>query len=363
MIELSVNIKGLEQNYPIYITNSDISKLKDTILNHLQGSNYIVVISKKVYQLYSKELNFEKDKLFILNDGEIEKNEKNYFRILDFALKKQLKRNDAIIAIGGGVVGDLSGFAASTYMRGINFIQIPTTLLAAVDSSVGGKTAINTKYGKNLIGSFYQPKAVFINANFLKTLDEKQFKSGLGEVIKYGFIEKNCQPNEDSHLINFLTEHNEKILSKDILTLKELIKICISLKIAVVQKDERESGLRRILNYGHTYGHVIETITNYTKHTHGACVIEGIRLALNLAFQLSLIDKEYKFLCEDLINKFNYTPIQKFDINKIIKIMITDKKATNEYIKFILPKAYAEVTEYNFTQEKLKDLLENIERK
>ncbi len=363
MIELSVNIKGLELNYPIYITNTDISKLKDNILNHIQGSNYIVVISKKVYQLYLKELDFQKDKLFILNDGEKEKNEKNYFKILDFALKKQLKRNDAIIAIGGGVVGDLAGFVASTYMRGIKFVQIPTTLLAAVDSSVGGKTAINTKYGKNLVGSFYQPNTVFINANFLKTLDEKQFKSGLGEIIKYGFIEKNCQPYNEPHLINFLNEHYEKILSRDILTLKDLIKRCIELKIAVVQKDERESGLRKILNYGHTYGHVIETLTNYTKYTHGTCVIEGIRFALNIALQLNITNKEYKFLCEDLINKFGYTPVQRFDINKILKIITTDKKATNEYIKFILPTSYAEVAEHNFTQEKLKDFLENIERK
>lgn len=359
MIDLSVNITEKEKSYPIHINNSDIEKLKKSILEEINYKNYIVIFSKKVYKLYSKILVFPKDKTFILNDGEGEKNFKNYTKILDFALLKKLKREDAIIAIGGGVVGDLAGFAASSYMRGINFIQVPTTLLAAVDSSVGGKTAVNTKFGKNLIGAFYQPKAVFINVNFLKTLDEKQFKSGLGEVIKYGFIEKTCCPDNDAHLINFLSEFQEKIMTKDILTLKELIKICIEIKISVVQKDEREAGLRKVLNYGHTYGHVIENLTNYKKYTHGQCVIEGINFALKLAQKLNLTDKEYQFLCEDLIKKFNYEPLQKFETNKIINTMLSDKKATDEHIKFILPVKYAQVTEHNFTPEELKNLIQS----
>jgi len=358
MINLSVHIKGIELNYPIYINNIDIDKLKESILAHTDNKNYIVIISKKVYQLYSKTLDFPKEKILVLKDGEKEKNYNNYQKILNFALSKKLKREDSIIAIGGGVVGDLAGFAASTYMRGINFIQVPTTLLAAVDSSVGGKTAINSKYGKNLIGTFYQPKAVIINVNFLKTLEDKQFKSGLGEVIKYGFIEKSCRPYEEAHLINFLTEFYDKILSKDIITLKNLIKMCIELKIAVVQQDERESGLRRILNYGHTYGHVIENLTNYTKYTHGQCVIEGIQFALKLSLNLNLIDREYKFLCEDLIKKFDYAPLKKFDKNKILKVITSDKKAADDYIKFILPTSYATVEERNFNLNELKTFLE-----
>ena len=360
MINLSVNIKGLELNYPIYINNIDIENLKNAILNETDNKNYIVVISKKVHKIYSKILDFPKDKTLVITDGEREKNYKNYLKILNFALKKNLKREDSIIAIGGGVIGDLAGFAASTYMRGINFIQVPTTLLASTDSSVGGKTAINTKYGKNLVGSFYQPKAVFINVNFLKTLDEKQFKSGLGEVLKYGFIEKSCRPEFDAHLINFLTEHYEKILNKDTLTLKELIKLCIELKIAVVQKDEHENGLRKILNYGHTYGHVIENLTNYRKYTHGHCVIEGILFAQKLALKLNLIDKEYNFLCEDLIKKFEYKPLQKFDKNKILSVITNDKKATNKHIKFILPTSYATVGTFDFTTEEVKEFLTDL---
>ncbi|MCM1339359.1 MAG: 3-dehydroquinate synthase [Muribaculaceae bacterium] len=360
MINLSVHIKGLELNYPIYINNIDIQNLKDLILNEINQKNYIVVISRKVHKLYSKFLDFPKTKTLILPDGENEKNYKNYLKIINFSLDNNLKREDAIIAIGGGVIGDLAGFVASTYMRGINFIQVPTTLLAATDSSVGGKTAINSPKGKNLIGSFYQPKAVFINVNFLKTLDEKQFKSGLGEVLKYGLIEKSCTPERETNLINFLNEHSEKILTKDTLTLKNLIKLCIELKIAVVQADEHENGLRRILNYGHTYGHVVENLTKYKKYTHGQCVVEGIVFALKLAQKLNLIDKEYYFLCEDLIKKYEYKPLAKFDTKKILKVISNDKKATDSYIKFILPTKYATVEEFNFTPEEVKDFLSSL---
>lgn len=357
MINLSVNIKENNKNYPIYINNIDIENLKQAILSEIDNKNYIVVFSSKVYKLYGKILNFPKSQTFILPDGEKEKNFKNYTKILDFALSKNLKREDAIIAIGGGVVGDIAGFAASTYMRGINFIQIPTTLLAATDSSVGGKVAINSKYGKNLIGAFYQPKAVFINVNFLKTLDDKQFKSGLGEVLKYGFIENSCSKEQEPHLINFLTENYEKILSKDILTLKSLIKMCIELKVAIVQEDEKENGLRKILNFGHTYGHVLENLTKYKKYTHGECVIEGIDFALRLALYKNLIDKEYKFLCQDLIKKFDYNPLLKFEPEKILKVMTHDKKSTNSHIKFILPTGYATVEECNFTPNELLEFL------
>lgn len=356
MEKLEINIQGQDKNYPIFIDNNDLETLKTDILNFIQNKNYIVVISKKVSQIYSKILNFPKDKTLILNDGEKEKSFKNYTKILDFALSKKLTREDSIIAVGGGVIGDLAGFTASTYMRGINYIQVPTTLLACTDSSVGGKTAINSNYGKNLIGSFYQPKAVFINTNFLKTLDMRQFYSGLGEIIKYGLIENSCPTSEKVNIINFLIEHYEKILDKDILTLMELIKHCIQLKISVVRQDEKESGLRRILNLGHTYGHAIEKISNY-KYTHGECVVKGITIALNIASKKNLIDKEYKFLCDDLIQKFNFIPIPNFNKHKIIAMIKTDKKANDKGIKFILPTGYAQVKECNFDYNEILELL------
>ena len=353
MCKLEVNIQSAQKKYPIFINNHDLENLSNEIFEYLNSKNYIVVISKKVYKLYSQILNFPKEKIFILKDGESEKNIKNYAKILDFAFKNHLTREDAIIAIGGGVVGDLSGFAASTYMRGIKYIQVPTTLLACTDSSVGGKTAINTIYGKNLVGTFYQPHAVFINVNFLKTLDIRQFKSGLGEVVKYAFIEKSCECNEELNLMNFLNANVQSILNKDILVLYELIKMCIKLKISVVNQDEKEKGLRKILNYGHTYGHALEKILNYKKFTHGECVVQGILFSLNFAFQLGKIDKEYKFLCEDLISKFNFPKLPQFDKNKILNIMKSDKKAGNNYITFILPTEYAKVEVFKFSTDEI----------
>lgn len=356
MCKLEVKINPKEKTYPIYITNKDISGIKQAVLEQINHKNYIVVISQKVYKLYSKILGFPKSHVFILKDGEKEKNINNYAKILDFASRMELKREDAIIAIGGGVVGDLAGFAASTYMRGINYIQVPTTLLACTDSSVGGKTAINSKYGKNLTGTFYQPKAVIINVNFLKTLDERQFKSGLGEVVKYGFIEKSCGLEEEPNLINFLTINQNKILERDILVLKDLIEICIKLKISVVNKDEQEAGLRRILNLGHTYAHAVENITKYRKYTHGECVAAGILYAFELACKLGEIDKEYKFLCNDLIQKFKFREIPKFNKDKMLRAILLDKKAMDNHIVFVLPNSYAGVKISKFTLEELKEI-------
>ena len=357
MSEIDVKISAKEKSYPIYISNDNLENLQAAILDKLGNCDYIVVISQKVYKLYSEVLNFPKERTLIIKDGEQEKNIKTFEKILDFALKHKLTRKDGIIAIGGGVIGDLAGFAASVYMRGINYIQVPTTLLACTDSSVGGKTAVNTKYGKNLIGAFYQPKAVFINVNFLKTLDERQYKSGLGEVVKYGFIEKSCACEEELNLINYFSENFEKICKRDILTLMELVNICIKLKISVVEKDEQENDLRMILNFGHTYAHAIEKITNYKKYTHGECVVQGIKKAINIAFKLGKIDKEYKFLSEDIINKFQFKEMSPFDKGKMIELMTADKKAEKGCIKYVLPISYGEVEIYKFTPEELKNIL------
>lgn len=340
MAEVTVNIKSQEKSYPIIIEAESFENLREKIFSKVSENNYLVVISEKVEKLYGKKLNIPKQNKFILKDGEKEKNFKTYQKILEVALKLQLTRKGAIVAIGGGVVGDIAGFAASTYMRGIKFIQVPTTLLASVDSSVGGKTAIDTKFGKNLVGSFYQPDIVFINPKFLKTLDERQYKSGLGEVVKYGFIEKSCQCNEEFNLINFLNENYNKITDRDEKTLLQLIEICIKLKKSVVEKDEKESNLRRILNFGHTFAHAIETLTNY-KYTHGEAVACGIQIAFNLAEKRELIDKSYNFFAQDFIKKFNFRNIPNLNNNKMIAIMQADKKADKNSIKLVLPTDYA----------------------
>lgn len=353
MVNLSVNIKSEEKSYPIFIENEEISVLSEKLFALVKNRKYLAVISEKVNKLYGKALGIQQENKFILKDGEKEKNFKNLEKILNHALKMKLTRKDVFIAIGGGVVGDITGFASATYMRGIDFIQVPTTLLACVDSSVGGKTAIDTKFGKNLVGAFYQPKAVFINPKFLKTLDDRQFKTGMGEVVKYSFIEKSCKCDEDLNLTNFLTEKVEQILERKEKTLAQLIEICVKLKISVVEKDEKESNLRRILNFGHTYGHAIERITKYKKYTHGEAVVEGMKFAFNLALKKNLIDKNYKFLAEDIIKKYNFREIPKFNVNKMIELMQLDKKATTNSIVFILPTDYSTVDAFEILPEVL----------
>lgn len=353
MTELCVKINENEKSYPIFIDADEISILREKILSYTRGKKVVVVISEKVEKLYGKLLGFEKHEKFILKDGEKEKNFVNYQKIIDFALKNKLSRKDAIIAIGGGVVGDMAGFAAASYMRGIDFIQVPTTLLACVDSSVGGKVGINTKYGKNLVGAFYQPKAVIINLNFLKSLDMKQLKTGLGEVVKYSFIEKSCLADNEFNLTNILNDNFDKILNLDLKTMKEIILACITLKISVVQKDEKEGNLRRILNFGHTYGHAVEKITNYKKYTHGEAVVKGMLFAFDLAVKKGLIDKNYDFFAKDLIKKFNFQEIPDYDLAKMIELMKTDKKSFDGSVTFILPTDYSRVQPFEYTPEQL----------
>lgn len=350
MIELAVNINEQKKSYPIIIDNECISNLKEEILKYVRGKKYVVVISKRVAKLYGDSLGFNEQDMFILKDGEKHKNFRNYRKILDFCLKRKLNRDDAIIAVGGGVVGDIAGFAASTYMRGIDYIQVPTTLLACVDSSVGGKTAVNCKFGKNLIGAFHQPKAVIINVNFLKTLNLRELKTGLGEVVKYAFIEKSCCLNEELNLINYLSENYASILNYDEKTLIELIKMCILLKISVVEKDEHEAGFRRILNFGHTYGHAVEQLTNYKKYTHGECIVAGIYFSFELALKKELIDKNYLYFMHDVMKKFDFLEVKSLELKKIIPAMKADKKATEDFLRFILPVDYAVVKEFEITE-------------
>ena len=340
---ITVNIEGKAKTYPIYLTNKEISK--EDIIELTQEKNYVVVISERVQKLYGKTLDFKNK--FILKDGEKQKNFKNYQKILDFCFKCKLSRHDYIIAIGGGVVGDIAGFAASTYMRGINFIQVPTTLLACVDSSVGGKTAVNNDYGKNLVGAFYQPNAVYINTQFIKTLSQREFRTGLGEVVKYGFIEKSCLLGEEFNLINYLEQKSSQIKERNLSVLNNLIEMCIKLKVSVVQKDEKEEDLRKILNLGHTYGHAIEKLSKY-KYTHGECVVEGIKFAFELALKNNLIDKNYNYFMLDILKKFDFNDLPKYDMSKIIPLMKTDKKSSQDKIRFILPVDFATVKSFEF---------------
>lgn len=346
------------KSYPIYIDKETIQSLAEKLNKLSSNRKRLIIISQKVYKLYKKEFGFSKEEIFVLKDGENQKNLCNYQKIIQKAIQLGLSRKDLIIAIGGGVVGDLAGFVAATYMRGIEFIQVPTTLLSFVDSSVGGKTGIDLPYAKNYIGAFYQPKMVFINLNFILTLDKRQMLSGFGEILKYAFIEGSCKADKSYLLLEFLSIAADRILDNNINLIERLIKICLELKISVVTKDETESGLRKVLNFGHTYGHALETITHYKKYTHGEAVVYGMMLAFDYAFKTKMINQTYYNLAYDLFKKYGYKPIKpvKYDKDELINIMKYDKKAYSGKIIMILPDKKGTVTEVEITDETLFEM-------
>ena len=349
--QILVNISETpSKNYPIYIDNDDIKNLKTKLDEETKDRKRLVIFSEKVYKIYGKILDFKKSEIFVLKDGERNKNIKNYTKIIQKLISLKLSRKDVIIGIGGGVVGDITGFAASTYMRGIDFIQVPTTILACVDSSVGGKTAIDMPHGKNFVGAFYQPKAVYINLNFLKTLDNTQFKSGFGEIIKYAFIEKNCGCDEYFDLLKILKEEYKE--KKNTEFLEKIIKICLKLKSSVVAQDEKEKGLRKILNFGHTFAHALEEETKYKRYTHGFAVILGIIYVFNYALKKDMISRNYYDEALTLINLYGYELPKFCFINKkrVLNYMKTDKKSDGISVTFILPSNYGEVTEHKETE-------------
>ncbi len=268
--------------------------------------------------LKAKEL-----KIITLPDGEEYKTIEYIQYALDRMFDAKYDRNSVIIAFGGGVIGDMSGFAASIFLRGIEFIQIPTTLLSMVDSSVGGKTGINNKYGKNLIGAFYQPESVYIDTHFLSTLPKREFSAGMAEVIKIAVM--------------FDREFFEN-LEKDSLRIEEIIKRSVELKAWVVNQDEKEKGIRSILNYGHTFGHVIENLTNYKTYLHGEAVAIGMVMANELSKELGYLSEEEAKRIKNLLKKHNLPTSYKIkDIEEFYEHFFADKKTLNNKIKFIIP--------------------------
>ena len=327
-----------KKNYEIVITDAEFSNLMEDINTYTSGQKRLIVISKKVYKIYRKILNLSKDELFILKDGEKEKNYENYIKIIERATELGLTRSDVIIAIGGGVVGDIAGFAASTYMRGIDYIQVPTTLLAMVDSSVGGKTAIDFNGFKNILGSFYQPKKVFIDINFLNTLDKRQYYSGLGEVLKYSFIEENCGYSKALFLFEYLTLCVDRLKEKEPVTLMRVIEYCLNLKIAVVNEDEKEAGLRKVLNFGHTYAHALEALSGLKKYTHGEAVVQGMYFMLDWAYDEGMISYSYYRLSVELLEKYGFVKQKtKYSPFEIVEAMKRDKKALHDKITLLMP--------------------------
>jgi 3-dehydroquinate synthase len=297
------------------------------------GHKYAIITDSKVEKLYGFALvrflknNGIKCEMFSFQEGEIAKNLKTIENLASRMIEKGFDRKDAIIALGGGVAGDAAGFLASIYMRGVPFIQIPTTLLAMIDSSIGGKTGVNLLEGKNLIGTFYQPKAVFIDTNFLKTLPKTQIRNGLAEIIK-------CSIIKDKKLFTIIEKELPKILSLEPKTLNKIIRQTVAIKTKIVEKDEKESNERMLLNYGHTYGHAIEKLSGY-KLLHGYAVSIGMVLANKMAVEKKILDKKSAERIKILLIKAGL-PIATMKI-PTHKELSSDKKKQNDIINFILP--------------------------
>lgn len=334
-----------ESSYPIFIGSGLLNNAFDHIKRYTKANRFLVVTNETVYPLYGAKLKADNCEFLVLPDGEKYKNVDILNTILNKALEIKLERKDAIIALGGGVIGDMAGFAAAIYQRGIDFIQVPTTLLSQVDSSVGGKVAVNHKLGKNMIGAFYQPKLVLADIDTLNTLDLRQFKTGLSEVLKYSFIEKTCEAKEDYNFFEFLKENKSKVYEKNKDILTRLIKICCELKSAVVNKDEKEKGLRAILNFGHTYAHAIENITNYEKYTHGEAVSMGMKLIFDLALSENTITENYYKKAISLLNDYELMTKHdlKSDKEKFYEAMHSDKKVSDKHLNFVMPVREKEV--------------------
>jgi len=353
MHKLNVKVANNEINYPIFIGGNAIENLPE-ILNGIKGNKILVVTNETIFELYEEAMRVIFDiqgvqiDYCVIQDGEKYKNKNSLEKILTCAFDWKLERNDAFIAFGGGVIGDITGFAASVYLRGINFIQIPTTILAQVDSSVGGKVAIDTAYGKNLIGAFYQPNAVISDLNFLKTLPKREILTGLSEVVKYSFIEKNCG-TQFIDFAKFLAENKKDILALNAEKMADVVKISCDLKANVVSIDEKEKGLRAILNFGHTIGHAIEKVTNYSVYTHGEAIAIGMKAIFLISKSLNKIDETYFNFGLKLLENYGLDFKLNKDINAddIFKALTYDKKVQNGKVRFVLPVGYASVEIYD----------------
>lgn len=292
----------------LIVTNTTVAHL------HLE-TLYTKITAKELYTV-------------VLPDGEMYKNFDSLNLILNACFEHRLDRQSILIAFGGGVIGDMTGFAASIYQRGISFIQIPTTLLAQVDASVGGKTGINNDYGKNLIGSFWQPRAVYCDSAFLKTLPKREFAAGVAEIIKMAVT-------FDKDFFDWIEEHD----LRDEDNLKSAIHKSISIKANVVSQDETEKGIRAVLNYGHTFAHVIENQTHYTTYLHGEAVAIGIVMANALAQKLGLLSQESAKRIVRLLESYELPTHYKIDsLEEFYDAFFLDKKSAHDKITFILAK-------------------------
>ncbi|MBS3135364.1 3-dehydroquinate synthase [Candidatus Woesearchaeota archaeon] len=329
--ELKVRIRQKDYSYTILLGTGLIHKLSEK----LRGFSKVAIITDSEVKKFHGSTHLErlrssgiKAELISFEAGEKSKNRKTKEAIEDELFSLEFRRDSAIVALGGGVVGDITGYVASTYMRGIPYIQYPTTLLAMVDSSIGGKTGINIPYGKNMIGTFYQPSAVYMDMDMLKTLPKEEMINGTVEMVKHAIA-------LDKKFFIFMENSVEKIISLDKETLIKAVYWCTSIKKSIVEKDEKESSLRKVLNLGHTIGHAIESASGYSIK-HGQAVALGILAETAMARNLGMVQENDYSRITSLVRKL-LLPYKKQPVEKILLNTSADKKNTSDGVKYVLP--------------------------
>ena len=356
----TLNVELGDRSYPIFIGN-DLLLQPELLSQYIKGHTALIVSNKTIAPLYIEQIknsldckNIEYDSV-ILEDGEQYKTIEAIETIITALLEKKHNRQTTLIALGGGVVGDITGFAASVYQRGVDIIQIPTTTLSQVDSSVGGKTGVNHILGKNMIGAFHQPQCVIADISTLNTLPNREFSAGLAEVIKYGLI-------HDAKFFEWLEQNIDKLMARDSETIAQAILASCQTKANIVSIDERESGIRAILNLGHTFGHAIEATMGYGNWLHGEAVSAGMVMAVDLSYRQHWIDISVRQRTIDLLQKADL-PVKapaEMTVDQYMNAMSIDKKVINGTIKFVLLKGLGEaIVTSNYDPALLKQTLIN----
>ena len=332
----SVSVKLGPRSYDILIGPDLLEQFGQFLNRYKLGKRVFLISNQHVFSLYG---NTVQESLvsegahvteILIPDGESFKNLETVEKIYTCLMAQRADRNSTIIALGGGVTGDIAGFAAATFLRGISYVQVPTTLLSQVDSSVGGKTGVNHQKGKNLIGAFYQPKLVLADTDTLSTLSNREFQSGIYEIVKYGLI-------YDETFFEFLESNFENLLIRDFQTLERIVARCCQIKSAVISQDEHESDLRRILNFGHTFGHALEAIMGYSGITHGEAIGWGMLIATEISLQKKFLDAASARRVVALISRLGALPkVDWVEFDDLLELLEHDKKRQDSQLHFVL---------------------------
>jgi 3-dehydroquinate synthase len=352
-----IEVTSTAGTYPVIVAPDSLVTLPQLLDQYAPGPERVIVSSPLVWELHHaafRKVAGGKDAVLVA-DGERFKNLATVGRVYEALIQREVDRSGVIVAVGGGVIGDLVGFAAATYLRGVRLVQIPTTLLAQVDSAVGGKVGVNHPLGKNLIGAFHAPRLVVADPTLLATLPRREFRAGLYEVIKYGVI---ANPS----LLERVSSARTALFDRDPQVLAEVVSESCRIKAAIVSADERESGLRRVLNFGHTVGHALEAVTKYRRYRHGEAVAYGMLAALQVGVQRGVTAKDTVERVADVVTALGpLPPVADLSARDIIAATMHDKKIVDGTLHFVAATRIGETTELtDVAQKELKQALREI---